>query len=852
MNTRIVPIKVLNEYVKGAGVVVGSAGSHNDVMLEITFSGLWDGLAKSITWLDAKGENPTITLLTTNLLAHGKTDVYLVPIPAEPKVFEGDMSMTIKGAMVEGEIEKRATLSTTATFRILPSAFDSNAQESGDITPTQAEQMQSQLDAILETIVDAREAAKEAAERAASAKVSADSASSSASSASASDDSAQTHASRAISSAALSKSWAAGGTGVRENEDTNNAKFWAERAQSVVNGNAFANTKDLDKHINDKIVHVTEKEREFWNSKQPYGDYAPKEHKHNANDINAGLVPITYGGTGSNNPMDALVALGASPINHTHKELVALEPFQKYYWRRRRLLYSQEIHSATDPGTEYYKLEREVVDADGVRSHWLPFYDTTVRVYSVSIQYSDSISLDPITGEISLINPSVYATTFQNGDAFNTLKGKYFKGYIKPNGTIDYDTVFYVDDVEYNWWFLRGINPIIGDEDSYMWGFCKFDNKDVVPPLSVITSVRGQAFGEWETVSSDDEDAYPKDGNQGDYEYEYIQYLSLVSLTEYWWKRRTVVPRIIEHRHLAMDIDSDGNYNSTYTRYTNTTVSGGYTTYHLCFYYDHIDSYWSGSCSVAYSDSIEYDPESRKYILVNPSHTEVAKANTNLQNFYNTIRGKYICGYVRHGGGNDNETIFYVEDVPFNSSWFRSTTVTFTDTSGQPSEHLWWGFERTVSPGVTTSMPPLHIVQPIISAERGTAWEMISSSSASTYPHSGVSGGYEYLFLSNVFNESLVNSYNSPVVYDITAAHYCTEYFEISIPYERCLLVRGAGTSYFNMVTMINGNEIIGGNGSSDMWDGNAVFDNYVLKFGKNADDRIDINWTGNFVIIPI
>lgn len=43
-------------------------------------------------------------------------------------------------------------------------------------------------------------------------------------------------AANAAASATLSESWAVGGTGTREGENTNNAKYWAEQAQSIAQG----------------------------------------------------------------------------------------------------------------------------------------------------------------------------------------------------------------------------------------------------------------------------------------------------------------------------------------------------------------------------------------------------------------------------------------------------------------------------------------------------------------------------------------------------------------------------------------------------------------------------------------
>lgn len=54
-------------------------------------------------------------------------------------------------------------------------------------------------------------------------------------------------ASAAAASATLSKSWAVGGTGSREGEDTNNAKYYCEQAQSVTQGQLgwYATPQDL-------------------------------------------------------------------------------------------------------------------------------------------------------------------------------------------------------------------------------------------------------------------------------------------------------------------------------------------------------------------------------------------------------------------------------------------------------------------------------------------------------------------------------------------------------------------------------------------------------------------------------
>lgn len=148
---RYIEIECSNEYVKGAGVVIGAAGSYSDVALKIKFSSSWDGMAKHITWLDANGENPTIVYLTAN---NYDGEYYTSVIPAEAKAVAGTATMSIKGAD-----SSQGTLTAKAEFKVLESVYDENAEEAADITPTVAEQFQAQMEDIIDSIADAMAAA---------------------------------------------------------------------------------------------------------------------------------------------------------------------------------------------------------------------------------------------------------------------------------------------------------------------------------------------------------------------------------------------------------------------------------------------------------------------------------------------------------------------------------------------------------------------------------------------------------------------------------------------------------------------------------------------------------------------
>lgn len=148
---RYIEIECSNEYVKGAGVVIGAAGSYSDVALKIKFSDNWDGMAKHITWLDANGENPTIVYLTAN---NYDGEYYTSLIPAEAKAVAGTATMSIKGAD-----SSQGTLTAKTEFKVLESVYDENAEEAADITPTVAEQFQAQMEDIIDSIADAMAAA---------------------------------------------------------------------------------------------------------------------------------------------------------------------------------------------------------------------------------------------------------------------------------------------------------------------------------------------------------------------------------------------------------------------------------------------------------------------------------------------------------------------------------------------------------------------------------------------------------------------------------------------------------------------------------------------------------------------
>lgn len=156
MEQNIVKLQISNEYIQGSGVSVGAVGSHDDVLLEMDFrpSAVWAGTTRRAIFANALGENRTVIVLTTNLLEEGQGEIYLVPVPQQAKDVAGECFLTVEGFVTDGSGKEIVRCVTEeARFRVLPSKLYTN--DSAPVTPSQAEQLQAEIDSIKTTIVNA-------------------------------------------------------------------------------------------------------------------------------------------------------------------------------------------------------------------------------------------------------------------------------------------------------------------------------------------------------------------------------------------------------------------------------------------------------------------------------------------------------------------------------------------------------------------------------------------------------------------------------------------------------------------------------------------------------------------------
>lgn len=149
---RNINVTINGEFVRKDGKNAGVQGEANAARLRITFSKDWEGYSKRVVWRDAVGENATAVLLQNTLkyLADGGDPLtFTTPIPGEALGVPGWCSFTVEGYR-EGEPDAVA-ISVTDRLLVKPND-DYNAPS--EPTPTQAQQLQAQIDSALRDSVE--------------------------------------------------------------------------------------------------------------------------------------------------------------------------------------------------------------------------------------------------------------------------------------------------------------------------------------------------------------------------------------------------------------------------------------------------------------------------------------------------------------------------------------------------------------------------------------------------------------------------------------------------------------------------------------------------------------------------
>ena len=168
---RIININVSGHRISKDGNVAGARGEGNATKLRITFDKNWYGYSKTMTFWDANGSYPVNSVLGTDKLVslEGEVETYLVPIPSEPMAIAGKMTFVIEGYK-DGKRQR------TVYDELVVEDSPATPSEPIAPTPTQIEQLQTQISSTIDKYdkaVDAMEHAQMAERGAIAAEASA-------------------------------------------------------------------------------------------------------------------------------------------------------------------------------------------------------------------------------------------------------------------------------------------------------------------------------------------------------------------------------------------------------------------------------------------------------------------------------------------------------------------------------------------------------------------------------------------------------------------------------------------------------------------------------------------------------
>lgn len=159
---REITLKVVGDTVYASRDRAGVQGEGNVTAVLVSFDESWDGFTKTMTWWNALGEDPVERTLTADLLVDAARDTrtYKTTVPKEPLVEPGVCTLVIDG-YTDGVRGRTASVK----LEVAEAPVTEDAGEPADPTPTQAEQLQVQIESIMGDIQKAALGA-EAAERA--------------------------------------------------------------------------------------------------------------------------------------------------------------------------------------------------------------------------------------------------------------------------------------------------------------------------------------------------------------------------------------------------------------------------------------------------------------------------------------------------------------------------------------------------------------------------------------------------------------------------------------------------------------------------------------------------------------
>jgi hypothetical protein len=142
----MIRVKVDGHHLTKDHRTAGVQHESNAAKMRIEFDPSWDEYAKKITFWNADGKKPVERMLTADLLENiaENTRAYRCFIPGEAMTEAGELTF-----IIDGYVDGKRQRSLSDTLEVEPAPYIEQADQPADPTPTKAEQLQVQIDALL-------------------------------------------------------------------------------------------------------------------------------------------------------------------------------------------------------------------------------------------------------------------------------------------------------------------------------------------------------------------------------------------------------------------------------------------------------------------------------------------------------------------------------------------------------------------------------------------------------------------------------------------------------------------------------------------------------------------------------
>lgn len=248
---------------------------------------------------------------------------------------------------------------------------------------------------------------------------------------------------------------------------------------------------------------------------------------------------------------------------------------------------------------------------------------------------------------------------------------------------------------------------------------------------------------------------------------------NILPYTDYWWKRRASSGAYVETQSTAFTQKNAGYYSSI-----------------IYFFYHGENESYPSSVTFKIASSITVDQSTGAVTMNNPTtktvkYDDYSSEYKMAEALQSMCAGKYISGLPCQ---QDETKIMKVPQASYVKVYAvaSSTTAPIRAYIGFLSPTGDWG-----------GWGPGTDVQLIGSIKQTTTgdWEYLSSPDSTAYPHSGTSGGYEYVYYGQIYSYVL----NPPAddsaamkTVNITSASYSNNKYSVDVPGNICLFAFSA------------------------------------------------------------